>query len=125
MGGQLPEEMMFEPGIKPLGIGAPLKQHWSDQPLPTFTRQQTRTWPRLATPFSRHLLASARPAMGAVCRWLKPTFIQIDHLRGPLGREDLSKFLKIDPTLGRVPFSVSKSFFYASPAAAEGHTRWH
>ena len=125
MGRQLFKEMLFEPGIKPLRIRTPLKQHGRDQPFATFASQQTGAGPCIATPFSRHLMPSARPTMGAVCNPLKPTFIQIDHFRGPLGREYTSKVLEISPTLGRIPFSVPKSFFYASLVTAGARTKWH
>ncbi len=106
VGCQLLKEMLLEPGIKPLRIRTPLKQHGREQSLATFARQQAGAGPSIAAPFSRNLLPSTRPAMGSVCGPLKPTFIQIDHLRGPLCRKDMPKLLKIGFPLGRISFSV-------------------
>ncbi len=125
VGRQLLEEMMFQPDIEPFGIGTPLKQHGRYEALPTLARQQAGPGPGIAAPLARDLLPFIRPAMRPVSGALKATFIQIDQLGRSLGRENVPELVEIGPTLGRVPFSVPQSFFYASPSIGGAHTRWH
>ena len=125
MGGEFLEKMVFQPDIEPFGIRTPLKQYGRYEALPTLARQQAGPGPGIATPLARDLLPFTRPAMRPVSGALKPTFIQIDQLGRPLCREDVPELLEIGPTLGRIPFSVPQSFFYASPSTGGAHTRWH
>ncbi len=125
VGRQLLEEMMFQPDIEPFRVGTPLKQHGCDEAFPTLARQQAGPGSGIATPLASDLLPFTRPAMRPVSGALKPTFIQIDQLGRPLCREDVPELMEIGPTLGRIPFSIPQSFFYASPSTGGAHTRWH
>lgn len=76
--GELLEEMRLQPSSEPLGIRIPLTQHRSQQSLSTFPRNQTRAQSGIPTPLARDPVSSAGPALGAMSRRLKPTFIQIN-----------------------------------------------
>ncbi len=61
VGGKLLKEMLLQPGIEPLHIGTPLKQHGRHQSRPTFPGQQAGAWPRVATPLPGDLVSFACP----------------------------------------------------------------
>ena len=112
VGWEFLKEMIFQPDVKPLGIGIPLEQHGGEKALPPLGRQQAGARSGVPTPLPRDPLAFASPPTAPIGGALKPTFIHIHQLLGPLGPMEVSYLLEIRGPFAGISFSVPKSFFY-------------